>query len=264
MASYFAATLLPRSEEFVGSEQWLGYESLFASLDVLHCALLLILVVGFLLASFTEDASRDSLRVSWIATQLLPAPRSQPELGVGGLTDVQQMLNKLAEKKAAQRVKTIVQPFVEAVEEGRFVELVADYVLRLRDSLAFYARVLYVRRFAEGTRHLFYMAQKIKLGVEIKPGESEVVTYVEAKQALKEDKRWPFMLEIADVKADRVTCAGNKKAYPMSSYSYLDFIREPQVMSQCRRNVAGRLQLFSGVCTPQAHTPIARVHFFCW
>lgn len=228
MAS-FASSLLPRGEEFVGSEQWLGYESLFASLDILHCALLLILLVGFLLASFTEDASSDSLRVSWIATQLLPGPRSQPDLGAGGLTDVQQMLNKLAEQKAAQRVKTIIQPLVEAVEEGRLIELVCDHIRRLRNSVAFYIRVLYVRRFAEGTRHLFYMAQKIKLGMEVRPGESEVTTYVESKMALKEDNRWPFMVEISDVKSDRVTCAGNKKAFPMSSYSYLDFLREPQV-----------------------------------
>lgn len=228
MAS-FASSLMPRGEEFVGSEQWLGYESLFASLDVLHCALLLILLVGFLLASFSEDASSDSLRVSWIATQLLPGPRSEPDLGAGGLSDVQQMLNKLAEQKAAQRLKTIVQPLVEAMEEGRLIGLVCDSVRRLRDSVAFYARVLYVRRFAEGTRHLFYMAQKIKLGVEVRPGESEVLTYVEAKMALQEDNRWPFMVEVSDVRSDRVTCAGNKKAFPMSSYSYLDFIREPQV-----------------------------------
>ena len=227
-----ASSWVPRGEEFVGPEQWLGYESLFASVDILHCALLLILLVGFLLASFTEDASSDSLRVSWIATQLLPRPRSQPELGVGGLTDVQQMLNKLAEQKAAQRLKTIVQPLMEAVEEGRLSELISDTVRRFRDNIAFYARVLYVRRFAEGTRHLFYMAQKIKLGIEVRPGESEVSTYVEAKRALQEDNRWPFMVEISDVKSDQVTCAGNKKAYPMSSYSYLDFIREPEVRLQ--------------------------------
>lgn len=224
-----ASSWVPRGEEFIGTEQWLGYESLFASVDILHCALLFILLVGFLLASFTEDASSDSLRVSWIATQLLPRPRSQPGMGAGGLTDVQQMLNKLAEQKAAQRLKTIVQPLMEAVEEGRLSELISDTVSRFRDNVAFYARVLYVRRFAEGTRHLFYMAQKIKLGIEVRPGESEVSTYVEAKKALQEDNRWPFMVEISDVKSDQVTCAGNKKAYPMSSYSYLDFIREPQV-----------------------------------
>ncbi|XP_026190196.1 uncharacterized protein LOC34622395 [Cyclospora cayetanensis] len=227
--AFVASSMLPRGEEFVGSEQWLGYESLFASLDVLHCALLLIILLGFLLASFTEDASSDSLRVSWIATQLLPAPRSQPELGSRGLTDGQQMLNKLAERKAAQRLKIVMAPVLEAVEEGRLLELVSDNIRRLRDSVAFYARVLYVRRFAEGTRHLFYMAQKIKLDLEVRPGESEVVTYVEAKRALQDDNRWPFMVEVSDVKDDRVTCAGNKKAYPMSSYSYLDFIREPQV-----------------------------------
>ncbi|KAL8426550.1 hypothetical protein Efla_006615 [Eimeria flavescens] len=228
MAS-FASSLLPRGEEFVAAEQWLGYESVFASVDVLHCALLLILLVGFLLACFTEDASSDSLRVSWIATQLLPGPRSQGPSGAGGLTDVQQMLNKLAEQKAAQRLKTVVQPVVEAIEEGRLMQLVCDSVLRLRETATFYLRVLYVRRFAEGTRHLFYMAQKIKLGMEVKPGESEVLTYVDSKMALKEDNRWPFMLEVSDVRGEKVTCAGNKKAYPMSSYSYLDFIREPQV-----------------------------------
>lgn len=229
MMTSFASSLLPRSEEFVGSEQWLGYESLFASLDILHCALLLILLVGFLLASFTEDASRDSLRVSWIATQLLPGPRSEPDLGAGGLTDVQQMLNQLAEQKAAQRLKTIIQPLVEAMEEGRLIELISDTLKRLKDSLTFYMRVLYVRRFAEGTRHMFYMAVKIKQGLEVRPGESEVSTYVEAKMALQKENRWPFMVEVADVKDEQITCAGNKKAYPMSSYSYLDFLREPQV-----------------------------------
>ncbi|KAL8270933.1 hypothetical protein Esti_005145 [Eimeria stiedai] len=228
MAS-FASSVLPRGDDFFGSEQWLGYESLFASIDVLHFALLLILLVGVLLASFTEDASSDSLRVSWIATQLLPGPRPPQGLGAGGLSDVQQMLNKLAEQKAAQRLKTVLQPLFEAIEEGRLMQLLCDSAQRLRDSLTFYVRVLYVRRFAEGTRHLFYMAQKIKLGMEIRPGESEVVTYVDSKMALKEDNRWPFMVEVSDVKSDRVTCAGNKKAYPMSSYSYLDFIREPQV-----------------------------------
>ncbi|CDJ65144.1 serine palmitoyltransferase, putative [Eimeria necatrix] len=225
---FFGGSWVPRGEEFGGAAQWLGYESLFASVDVLHCALLGIVLLGFLLASFTEDASSDSLRVSWIATQLLPGPRAPPALGAG-LSDVQQMLKKLAEQKAAQRLRRLLQPLAEALEEGRLLEVAAEALRRLRDSAAFYARVLYVRRFAEGTRHLFYMAQKIKLGIEVRPGESEVVTYVEAKKALKADNRWPFMVEIANVKADRVLCAGNKEAYPMSSYSYLDFIREPQV-----------------------------------
>lgn len=242
MAS-FAISMLPRGEELMGSEQWLGYESLFASVDVLHCALLLILLVGILLASFTEDASRDSLRVSWIATQLLPGPRSQPDLGAGSLTDVQQMMNELAEQKAAQRLKKILQPFVEAVEEGRLVALLCEKLGRLRETVAFYCRVLHVRRFAEGTRHLFYMAQKIKLGMDVKPGESEVLTYVDSKMALKEDNRWPFMVEVADVKSDRVTCAGRKKAYPMSSYSYLDFIREPQVTIRLWLSLCLRISL---------------------
>lgn len=223
MASY-ASYLLPRSYEWGGPEQWLGYESVVSSLDLVHVALVLISLVGVVLAAFTEDASHDSLRVSWIATQLLPQ-RRDPRAGEDALGDVQRVLNELAERRG---VKRLVKPYIRAAEEGRLSELLADKARSLWATLYFYARILYVKRFAEGTRHLFYMAQKLELGCEVRPGESEVQTYVDAKTKLQSENRWPFMIEVSDVKDAKIVAQG-MRAYPMSSYSYLDFIREPMV-----------------------------------
>eukprot|EP00070_Physeter_catodon_P015666 XP_023973810.1 uncharacterized protein LOC112063133 [Physeter catodon] len=45
---------------------------------------------------------------------------------------------------------------------------------------------------------------------------------------MKAKEMWPFAYEVSNIKEERITCQGYK-AYPMSSYSYLDFIREPLV-----------------------------------
>eukprot|EP00920_Eleutheroschizon_duboscqi_P002771 GHVT01006385.1.p1 GENE.GHVT01006385.1~~GHVT01006385.1.p1 ORF type:complete len:535 (+),score=79.48 GHVT01006385.1:997-2601(+) len=79
-------------------------------------------------------------------------------------------------------------------------------------------------------RHFFYLLTKNTLKVKINKGESVQQSYLDLKRNLQSKLTWPFMWEVSNVTSALITCQGTP-AIPMSSYSYLDMIREPQVQA---------------------------------
>eukprot|EP01068_Selenidium_serpulae_P012260 Selendium_serpulae@DN5789_c0_g2_i1.p1 len=83
-----------------------------------------------------------------------------------------------------------------------------------------------IKSIAQNKRQFHYMMQKRILGLPIDRNEGEEKSYLDVKRNM--EGRWPFMLEVSDVKSDKIMYDGYR-CYPMSSYNYLDFIRNSKV-----------------------------------
>eukprot|EP00921_Rhytidocystis_pertsovi_P010149 GHVQ01016246.1.p1 GENE.GHVQ01016246.1~~GHVQ01016246.1.p1 ORF type:complete len:723 (+),score=95.76 GHVQ01016246.1:473-2641(+) len=99
-------------------------------------------------------------------------------------------------------------------------------------KIYFYTSVFVLKYIlSESRRQFFYMMEKKLLNLPIKYRESEVTSYLDVKRYLQSKGSWPFMWEVKgynEYDDDMITCNGIR-AYPMSSYSYLDFIRHKDV-----------------------------------
>lgn len=71
---------------------------------------------------------------------------------------------------------------------------------------------------------------KQKYNLPIKKNEKEFESYIDAKRELIKRDKWAYMLRVSDVKNEYILCE-NKKVRTMSSYSYLDFVRDPEVQN---------------------------------
>lgn len=91
-----------------------------------------------------------------------------------------------------------------------------------------YRATLSLRRLATSKRHFFYLLEKKTLNLPIRPGESEVDSYLDCKRHV--GSSWPFMWEVASVRDPQISCSGYK-CVPMSSYSYLDLMRDDRVQT---------------------------------
>ncbi|EPR59825.1 putative glycine C-acetyltransferase [Toxoplasma gondii TgCatPRC2] len=194
-----------------------------SNIDLFLCAFLSASVLGILLAFFNDEVSWGSLRWSWIATQLLPiTPCSSHAV----YKDVETALAKAARNKAGS--KRALEEFLAALQDGTVMVLLSKWSARGFERLAFYWQALKIKYTAQSRRQFFYQMQKVQLKLEIKPGETEMQSYNDAKRYMKSRDLWPFAYEVSNVKDTQVICEG-VRAYPMSSYSYLDFVREPLV-----------------------------------
>eukprot|EP00918_Siedleckia_nematoides_P095762 GHVU01210107.1.p2 GENE.GHVU01210107.1~~GHVU01210107.1.p2 ORF type:complete len:197 (+),score=24.29 GHVU01210107.1:2668-3258(+) len=75
-------------------------------------------------------------------------------------------------------------------------------------------------------RHRFYLVVKKMHHIPIAKEETVVQTYLDFKRIF--ESTWSFMWEVNDVKSDKIICC-DKQCWPMSSYNYLDFIRDERV-----------------------------------
>ncbi|CBZ51217.1 hypothetical protein NCLIV_042840 [Neospora caninum Liverpool] len=191
------------------------------NVDFFYCAFLSASLLGVLLAFFADDVSSGSLRWSWIVMELLPVPRVSSYVAV---KDVEGALVKAA-KQASGKSQVFAQ-ILTAAHEGTLKDLLAKWFSKLHIRCWFYWQALKLKRTAEGHRHMFYQLQKVLLRLENRKGEKEVQTYLDIKRHMKSKELWPFGFQISDVRNQYITCEG-LSAYPMSSYSYLDFMREP-------------------------------------
>lgn len=193
------------------------------NLDFFQFAFLSASVLGIVLAFFSDEVSAGSLRWSWIATQLLPmAPFSSNV----AFKDVESALVKAARQKTGSR--RALDDLVAAIQEGTVIPLLSKWAANAFSKARFYWTALKIKYAAESRRQFFYQMLKVQLKVAIRPGETEMESYNDAKRCMKSKDMWPFAYEVTNVKDPQIVCEGIR-AYPMSSYSYLDFIREPLV-----------------------------------
>ncbi|XP_053990906.1 8-amino-7-oxononanoate synthase-like isoform X1 [Hylaeus volcanicus] len=94
-------------------------------------------------------------------------------------------------------------------------------------------------------RHLAYLQQKKYLKLPIRPNETEVDSYLDCKNFMKES--WPFMWEVSNVKSEKITC-GSHSCIPMSSYSYLNLLCDSRVQEAA---IAAARQWSSGNYGPR-------------
>lgn len=200
-----------------------------AAFDLFHYAFLSASLIGFSLAFLSDDVRVGSLRWSWIAMQLLPLSRLSHGRHVA-FEDVEGILTKAARETTGHksRLRRVAHQFIEAACEGRLLQLLSRWRSDVHAGSEFLLQAMKVKFTSEGRRHFFYQIQKVGLGLPNRKGETELRSYLDIKEHMRRKELWPFAFEVSDVKGDRITCEG-KKAIPMSSYSYLDFLREPLV-----------------------------------
>ncbi|EPR59824.1 8-amino-7-oxononanoate synthase [Toxoplasma gondii TgCatPRC2] len=203
------------------------------NLDFFYCAFFSASLLGVLLAFFTDDVSSGSLRWSWIVMELLPVPRLSNHVAV---KDVEGALITAA--KQASGKSQVFAKIVTAAHEGTLKVLLAQWCTKLHLRCWFCWHTLKLRYTAESRRQLLYQVNKVLLRLENRKGEKEVQSYLDIKRYMQTNNLWYFAFRISDVKSQYITCEG-KRAYHMSSYSYLDFMREPLVQEAAL--AAGRM-----------------------
>lgn len=106
------------------------------------------------------------------------------------------------------------------------VKYILTKVSKLYALINLYLTSIKLKRIAKSRRHFFYLMEKQILGLPIQPSETEIDSYLDCKRHL--GNRWPFMWEVSNVKSDKIACSG-VQCVPMSSYSYLDLLRNEEV-----------------------------------
>ena len=81
---------------------------------------------------------------------------------------------------------------------------------------------------ARSLNQLQLMFAKDMLKLIINKNEDETTTYIDVKKRLQNDGIWGYMKTNENVKGDQIETDG-KTCYTMSSYNYLDFIRDQEV-----------------------------------
>lgn len=114
----------------------------------------------------------------------------------------------------------------------KYADWVGQKFLKLKAVVQLYLTSLRLKRLAKSRRHFFYLMEKEILGLPISETETEIDSYLDCKRFL--GSKWPFMWEVSNVKADKIACAG-QDCIPMSSYSYLDLLRDESVQKAAIR-----------------------------
>eukprot|EP00923_Selenidium_pygospionis_P060109 GHVN01105849.1.p1 GENE.GHVN01105849.1~~GHVN01105849.1.p1 ORF type:complete len:564 (+),score=40.87 GHVN01105849.1:85-1776(+) len=203
---------------------WPGVRHFLASLpvetiafEVFHYVVAVVCLTGAFLALVGEEPSSHG----WVAP-LLPTSTNRDK-------EVDHTFNKMAQTDSV--FDKILQKLGEVQNAAKERQLLHNIVTWFSDQLNrlhFAISATFVKGIAQNKRQFNYMMQKRILGVPIDRNETEEKSYLDVKRTMA--GRWPFMLEVSDVKSEKITYDGCK-CYPMSSYNYLDFIRDDRVNS---------------------------------
>ncbi|KAI4835844.1 serine palmitoyltransferase [Plasmodium brasilianum] len=205
---------------------FLGLEIL-KSFDVANYLIAVIVLFALVLAVFNEDASAGSPRLSWVLGEFLPIQQSIFCLNSN-------IENKLFKKKNSKVYTFIIFLYKlcvkikESIVEGSFINLLNEGKNKFLKNIVLYKNYVLINLKAESKRHFFYLLLKQKYNLPIRKNETEMSSYLETKREMIRLNRWTLMWRVSDVKNEYITCE-NSKVRTMSSYSYLDFIREPLV-----------------------------------
>lgn len=195
--------------------------------DVANYLIAGIVLFAMILAIFTEDAAAGSPRLSWVLGEFLPIQESMFVLNA----KVEKCLLKKQNSKCADFVTFLYGSWMElllSIYERRLLSLLKQWMSKTRKKIQFYTSAIMLKRKAESRRQFFYFMFKNRYHLPIKKEETVMESYLDVKRELVRTGRWSFMWIVSDVKSDYVICE-NTQARPISSYSYLDFIREPLV-----------------------------------
>jgi hypothetical protein len=75
--------------------------------------------------------------------------------------------------------------------------------------------------------HLLFLLEKESLGLTIVPGESEEQTFIDCKNHYGQE--YPLMYPVEHTRADKILVQGEYECISMSSYAYLDMMRDADV-----------------------------------
>lgn len=89
-------------------------------------------------------------------------------------------------------------------------------------------RFLQLQWVSKSINQLQLLFAKDMLKIPVNKDESEMTTYIEVKRKLEGDGIWGYMKTNENVRDDKIVTDG-KRCYTMSSYNYLDFIRDTEV-----------------------------------
>ncbi|KAF8819648.1 putative glycine C-acetyltransferase [Cardiosporidium cionae] len=195
-----------------------------ANFSSFHYCVTAVAAVGIILALFSEDAALGSLRLSWIANEFLPMPQTKLHS-----KDLEQTWKRVLNGTSLyQSIVLLLAEISAAAASGQILHLLHSKYSKILSMVRFYFDLIALKRAATSQQHVLYLLEKKIHNLEIKKGESEMTSYLDAKRHMKEKKVWPFMLDVTCVKEKHVMCNG-MRALTMSSYSYLNFIREMEV-----------------------------------
>ncbi|CRH03980.1 serine C-palmitoyltransferase, putative [Plasmodium relictum] len=195
--------------------------------DIVNYLIAGIVLLALVLAVFNEDASAGSPRLSWVLGEFLPIQQSIFTLN----SNVENRLFKKKNSKLHTFTTYLYKLSIElkeSISEGNFMNLLKKKTKNIIKKIILYKNLSVLKYKSESKRHLFYMLVKQKYNLPIQKDESEMKSYLDGKRELIRLGRWSFMWKVSDVKNEYILCENNK-ARPISSYSYLDFIREPLV-----------------------------------
>ncbi|KEG03169.1 serine C-palmitoyltransferase, putative [Plasmodium vinckei vinckei] len=198
--------------------------------NVVNYLIAIIILFAIILAIFNEDAASGSPKLSWILGEFLPMPHSL----FGGNSYIE---NKLFKKKRDRKISTFISlayqliiKLKKSISEGKLIDLLKEWTTYAIGKLSLYKNYIILNYKAESKKHIFYLLLKQKYNLPIKKNEKEYESYIDAKRELIKRDKWAYMLRVSDVKNEYILCE-NKKVRTMSSYSYLDFVREPEVQN---------------------------------
>ncbi|SOV24898.1 serine C-palmitoyltransferase, putative [Plasmodium sp. DRC-Itaito] len=207
---------------------FLGLEVL-QNFDIVNYLIAGIVLLALILAVFNEDASAGSPRLSWVLGEFLPIQHSIFALN----SNVEKKLFRKRSSKIYTCITCLNNVFSElrnSITEGNFIMLVKSWFLKVFNKIILYKNLFLLKYRTQSKRHLFYMLVKQKYNLPIQKEENEMQSYLDAKRELIRLNRWSFMWRVSNVKNEFLLCE-KRKARPISSYSYLDFIREPLVQN---------------------------------
>ncbi|CAA9990449.1 serine C-palmitoyltransferase, putative [Plasmodium knowlesi strain H] len=199
------------------------------SFDIVNYLIVVIVLLAVVLAIFNEDASTGSPRLSWVLGEFLPIQQSIFSLNA----NAEKKLFKKKNSKTYAFITFICNLFIKlkcAITEGTFLHLLIGFYKNGINKLVLYKNLAILKSKSESKRHFYYLILKDKYKLPIEKGENEMKSYLDAKRELVRMNKWAFMWKVSGVKNEYITCE-NAKVRPISSYSYLDFIREPLVQN---------------------------------
>eukprot|EP00923_Selenidium_pygospionis_P049538 GHVN01085320.1.p1 GENE.GHVN01085320.1~~GHVN01085320.1.p1 ORF type:complete len:596 (+),score=80.34 GHVN01085320.1:113-1789(+) len=185
--------------------------------EVFHYVVAVVCLTGAFLALVGEETSGPG----WFGSSpLLPIATYRDK-------EVDQSLNNVAQTDSIfENILSKLSKVQNAAKERQLLHNVVTWFSDQLNRLHFAISAINVNRIAQNKRQFNYMMQKRILGVPIDRNESEEKSYLDVKRTM--GGRWPFMLEVSDVKSEMIVYDGHK-CFPMSSYNYLDFIRHEEV-----------------------------------
>lgn len=202
-------------------------ESMLRNLDFVNYLIAGIIILAMLLAIFNEDASTGSVRLAWVLGEFLPVQHSNFTIN----SKLENGYFKKKDNKFYSALEFIYGLWIElkeSIHEGKLCTLLNEWKTKVMNKINLYRNLIVLKYKAHSKRHLFYLLVKKQYNLPIAKDEREMQTYLDAKRKLIQSDRWSFMWCVSDVKKEYIICE-NKQVRSISSYSYLDFIREPKV-----------------------------------